>query len=141
MIVPMKKVSLVVLDSSRKQSLEELRKTGVLHLETGEGNSEELEGLHEKQARLDLARTALAVELYRVKEGRLPDHLTDLTGDYLETVPVDPFDDTPIKYRKLEKGYVIYSVGSDGKDDEGTKLDRVGIPLTDGTDIPFTVRR
>lgn len=55
MIVPMKKVSLVVLDSSREQSLEELRNAGVLHLEIGEGSSGELEGLYEKQARLDLA--------------------------------------------------------------------------------------
>ena len=93
------------------------------------------------RARLDLARMALHVEQYRIKEGRLPDHLADLTEDYMETVPVDPFDDTPIKYRKLEKGYVIYSVGSDGKDDEGMELDSEGKPLADGTDIPFAVRR
>lgn len=37
MIVEMKKVSVVVLDSERKEALKRLRKTGVLHLETIEG--------------------------------------------------------------------------------------------------------
>ena len=37
MIVEMKKVSVVVLDSERKEALKRLRRTGVLHLETIEG--------------------------------------------------------------------------------------------------------
>ena len=38
-IVQMKKVSLVILDSTRKASLKQLRKAGVLHLEAVEGSS------------------------------------------------------------------------------------------------------
>ncbi|GEM_PF-29236 len=37
MIVPMKKVSVVVLNSERKKSLKKLRKMGLMHLETVEG--------------------------------------------------------------------------------------------------------
>ena len=42
MIVPMKKVSLVVLDREKKEALKTLRKTGVVHLETVEGKGEVL---------------------------------------------------------------------------------------------------
>lgn len=42
MIVPMKKVSIVVLNNERKQALEQLKKIGVVHLEQLEGNGEKL---------------------------------------------------------------------------------------------------
>lgn len=42
MIVPMKKVSLVVLNKERKTALEQLKKVGVLHLEQVEGKGEQL---------------------------------------------------------------------------------------------------
>ena len=38
-IVKMKKVSLVVLDAERKESLKSLRKMGLVHLEAIEGQS------------------------------------------------------------------------------------------------------
>ena len=37
MIVPMKKVSLIVLDGERKHALKKLRKLGLLHIEIKEG--------------------------------------------------------------------------------------------------------
>ena len=42
MIVQMKKVSLVVLNKERKESLSKLKKAGVMHLETLEGSGEQL---------------------------------------------------------------------------------------------------
>lgn len=42
MIVPMKKVSLVVLNKERKTALEQLKKVGVVHLEQVEGKGEQL---------------------------------------------------------------------------------------------------
>lgn len=45
MIVPMKKVTLVVLDREREDALKALRKTGVLHIEKQEAQSETLEKL------------------------------------------------------------------------------------------------
>ncbi|MCK4298670.1 MAG: hypothetical protein KAX80_04015, partial [Planctomycetes bacterium] len=50
------------------------------------------------EARRDLARTALALERYRLKQGRYPDALTDLTPDLLPDVPLDPFDGKPLRY-------------------------------------------
>jgi V/A-type H+-transporting ATPase subunit I len=45
MIVPMKKVSLVVLDSERKEVLKNLRKLSIVHLEQVKGSGKELETL------------------------------------------------------------------------------------------------
>jgi len=42
MIVPMKKISLVVLENERRDALKNLRKLGVLHVEEVSGSSEEL---------------------------------------------------------------------------------------------------
>ena len=52
MIVPMKKVSLVVLDSLREESLEKLRDIGVVHLEKTDATSRDLTDLGEKKERL-----------------------------------------------------------------------------------------
>jgi hypothetical protein len=68
---------------------------------------------------IDLATTALAIERFRHQRGRLPTTLAELTPEFLEKVPRDPFDGAPIRYRVLAKGYVIYSVDVDGHDDGG----------------------
>lgn len=68
---------------------------------------------------MDLARTAIAIERYRLAKGELPERLRELVPEYLEEVPIDPFDGKTIKYRRMEPGYVLYSVGMDGKDDGG----------------------
>ena len=59
MIVPMKKVSLVVLDSHREESLEELRGVGVLHLQSVEAASEALTDLQDDRAMLEHAMRLL----------------------------------------------------------------------------------
>jgi V/A-type H+-transporting ATPase subunit I len=60
MIVPMNKISLVVLDSDRERSLDKLRDVGVLHLQTSEVQSEQLADLEEKRASLE--RTLLLLQ-------------------------------------------------------------------------------
>jgi len=34
-------------------------------------------------------------------------------------IPTDPFDGKPIRFKKLTKGYVVYSIGKDAKDNGG----------------------
>jgi len=58
MIVPMKKVSLVLLSSRRRAALQRLRKAGVVHLLSDGGASEELEKLRDTQALLQRALAA-----------------------------------------------------------------------------------
>lgn len=81
-------------------------------------------------------RAALAVERYRLKYGKLPDKLSDLKGEFVEKTPLDPFDGKELRYKKLDKGYMIYSVGSDCVDNGGTPegIKRIGYrPDTDTT--------
>lgn len=59
MIVPMKKVSIVVLDSTRKESLKQLRKAGVVHLESLEGSGSVLSSYKEASATTDKAISIL----------------------------------------------------------------------------------
>lgn len=76
-------------------------------------------------AMLLCADTALAVEQYRLAEGRPPASLQELVPAYLDAVPRDPFIDAPLRYNIREDAAVVYSVGYD-RDDDG------GVPPPDG---------
>ena len=69
------------------------------------------------------AQTTLAIERYRLARGRLPETLSELVPAYLDTVPQDPFDAQELRYRRLETGYVVYSVGDDRTDNGGAEKD------------------
>lgn len=80
----------------------------------------------DKTARLDAllrtARTAIAVELFRRSEGRLPANLSDLTPRFPEQPLGDPFDnDIPLTLVKSEEepAVLVYSLGPDRTDDGG----------------------
>ena len=90
-------------------------------------------------ARLRAARAGIAVERFRMANGRLPESLDQLVPKFLDSVPSDPWDDKPIRYKKLTKGFVTYSVGPDLKDDGGKERDswKADAPY----DITFTVER
>jgi len=59
MIVPMKKISLVVLENERKSALKNLRKLGVLHVEEVQGSSEELSAYKEQNSKIEKALSIL----------------------------------------------------------------------------------
>lgn len=90
------------------------------------------------------AQTALAVERYRLAEGHLPESLDNLVPAYMEFVPADPFDGRSLKYRALETGFVVYSIGDDltdegGAERDGRGRDQRGKPLP--WDITFIIER
>lgn len=60
MIVPMKKVSLVVLDKEKRDALIQLRKIGVVHLETLEGSSDRINVLKSDVDNVDRACAILS---------------------------------------------------------------------------------
>lgn len=70
-------------------------------------------------AQVRAARTAMAVERCRVEEGHFPASLDVLVPDYLDAVPIDPFDGKPLRYKLDDNGAVIYSIGDDGTDHGG----------------------
>jgi hypothetical protein len=95
-------------------------------------------------AHLRTTQTALSVQRYRLAEGHLPESFDNLVPTYMEIVPIDPFDGQSLKYRTLETGFEVYSVGYDLTDDGGAekdskKRDRRGKPLP--WDITFIVER
>jgi hypothetical protein len=91
------------------------------------------------QADIDMARTAVAIERFRLTKGALPRDLATLVPDYLDQVPIDPFDGQPIRYRRTNPGYRLYSVFEDGQDHDGKGKDEVN--RNDPHDWPFIVAR
>jgi hypothetical protein len=94
----------------------------------------------ELRASVDLLRIAIAVERYRDAKGGVPDHLQDMIPDFLAAIPIDPFDGQPMRYRKLEKGYLVYSVGNDGKDNAGVRRDPSGKNHKSGATYDLTLK-
>ena len=73
---------------------------------------------------MELAAAALAVERYRLARGSLPESLGQLVPGYLAVVPVDPFDGLPLRFKRTDRGFAVYSVGEDRKDDGGKEEPR-----------------
>ena len=61
---------------------------------------------------------ALACKIYKSREGRFPEYIAALVPDILAEEPVDPFTGDPFIYKLREDGFVVYSVGSNEKDDD-----------------------
>jgi hypothetical protein len=101
-----------------------------------------LPAVHEAFRRMKAKRQTLlagiATERYRQQHNQFPAQLTDLVPDFLETVPQDPFDNQPLRYHLEDAGAIIYSVGVDGTDNDGRKLDDKSKQYKEGTDITFT---
>jgi len=92
-------------------------------------------------AHLRTAQVALALERWRLTHnGNVPDSLAGLAPNFLPAIPIDPFDDQPLRYKKLARGYVVYSIGPNFTDDGG-KEKPADAKDTDHYDITFTVER
>ncbi|KPJ62663.1 MAG: hypothetical protein AMS15_03160 [Planctomycetes bacterium DG_23] len=75
----------------------------------------------EGDARSRLITTLFALRLFWMEKGHFPQSLEELAPQYLENVPLDPFDLNPLRYKKLQGKWIIYSIGPDGKDDGGIR--------------------
>lgn len=92
-------------------------------------------------ASVRLAAAASAIERWRsAHAGQLPGSTAELVPDFLPAIPSDPFDDQPMRYKKLGKGYVLYSIGEDLTDDGG-KEQPAPTNNSDRYDITFTVEK
>jgi hypothetical protein len=97
---------------------------------------------NESLARLRLAITSLALEQFRNQKGKLPDTLEELKPAFLSDIPEDPFTGDDVLYRRLAKGYLVYSVGRDLVDDGGKEKPDSNKSRNESTyDITFTVER
>jgi hypothetical protein len=93
----------------------------------------------EFEAQRRAAWTAVAVERYRQEhQGRLPETLSEVPLDPAD-LRVDPLDGAPMRFRRLSKGYQVYSVGRDRVDDGGREKPAKG--NAGNFDITFSVER
>ncbi len=91
----------------------------------------------QNRAHLRIAIVALAAARYRAEHGAFPDNANVLVPDYLDAVPIDPSGGAPFRYRILDRGFVVYSLGRNGTDENGEEVEnRHG--WKDG-DLTFTV--
>jgi hypothetical protein len=83
--------------------------------------------------KIDAESTPLIIALARYKQdtGAYPESLDKLAEQgYIKQVPVDPFSDKPITYRKTDDSFLLYSWGSNLKDDDGQiARDKKGKPI------------
>jgi hypothetical protein len=71
------------------------------------------------EAIYDTARIGIGCKIYRNLHEDFPEDLAELSPDILEKLPVDPFTGDPFIYKKQDSGFIVYSVGSNLKDELG----------------------
>ena len=72
-------------------------------------------------AKRKMAGVALAVRMYQIDRGRLPDRLGQLVPDYLANIPQDPMAEpgSQIRYINDPQGPRLYCLALDGRDHGG----------------------
>jgi hypothetical protein len=70
-----------------------------------------------------VAIAALAAARYRAAKGKLPRDLSQLTSEFVQTPLIDPYDGKPIRAIVRDGELVLYSIGPDGKDQQGEAFD------------------
>lgn len=66
---------------------------------------------------------AFVLEGYQRESGHYPEKLSDLAPKHLSNIPNDLFNGRPLVYKPTANGYLLYSVGPDGKDNNGRTTD------------------
>jgi hypothetical protein len=68
----------------------------------------------------ELTIAAVGLKRYHLRHGKYPKDLDELVPEFLREVPVDWMNGQKLRYRSEENGFVLWSVGDNGKDDGGT---------------------
>ena len=76
--------------------------------------------------RLELVKVSLALAAFRAEKGVYPQKLSELSPAYVKKVPADVFAERPLVYKRDGKGYLLYSVGENMKDDGGVEDEDAG---------------
>lgn len=71
------------------------------------------------EATIAAARIGLACRIYKNQKPKYPGKISDPIPDILKDESLDPFAGQAFVYRTKENGFIIYSVGSNKKDDGG----------------------
>jgi hypothetical protein len=89
---------------------------------------------------IDLTLVGIAIERYRVANGRAPESLDVLVPQYLDALPFDVFTDKTFIYRTLADGYIVYSIhGATSDESDNGGLSRNEARGQGPYDWPFKV--
>jgi len=93
------------------------------------------------EATIRATDAALAVEQFSRKNGSLPETLDELVPEFLDEVPLDPFDGKPLRYSRRDNACIIHSIGKDRVDDGGQIIEENNEfgDYVDNPDIIFSV--
>ena len=72
------------------------------------------------QTHCRIAVAVIALERYRLRHKKFPASLNELVPEFVSEVPIDYMDGKPLRYRLDGDQFVLWSVGPNGKDDNGT---------------------
>jgi hypothetical protein len=85
-----------------------------------------LGSLLKQEARLQMARAAIAIERHRLRYGRAPESLGQLVPEFLSAPPLDYMNGQSLCYALQPDGsFTLHSVGENGHDDGGMADDLV----------------
>lgn len=73
-------------------------------------------------ASMRLLQADLAIRAFRLEHNRYPDRLDELIPSLLRKIPVDPYCDKPLVYRREGNEYLLYGAGGNGVDDGGQRV-------------------
>lgn len=82
------------------------------------------ERVNNKQTQFLLGRLGLAATAYSSDHGKYPATLDALAPKYITEIPIDPFSGESFKMKSVKNGLILYGVGSNLKDDQGTAFER-----------------
>jgi hypothetical protein len=88
----------------------------------------------------ELRATAIVIALRQFErtQGRRATDLNDLVPQYFPSVPLDPFDGHPFRYRVREDGkWIVYSVGPNQLDEGGVETGKSPKRASDPGDLIF----
>lgn len=78
---------------------------------------------HLTRARAALTQILLAAQQYKVSHGQYPDTMAQVRSAGITGIPMDPLSGKDFVYKRTAKGFTVYSVGDDFKDDGGKQID------------------
>jgi hypothetical protein len=95
-----------------------------------------LETADQNAVHVAFVQTGLALAAYRAQHGKYPQRLDELVPKFIDNVPLDLYaDHAAVRYRLEENGYVLYSVGPNGLDEEAGGSDN----FPDADDISIVI--
>jgi hypothetical protein len=79
--------------------------------------------IYKRKTECEATITILALKRYRLEKGVYPESLQELLdAGIIKQIPMDPYSDKSLIYKKTGNDFTLYSLGEDFEDNNGTPL-------------------